>query len=123
RWAVTGTPLENSIKDLVSVFGFVKPGLLRETDSTEAIRKSIKPFVLRRRQEEVLKDLPELREQDVEIELGELQRVAYDCAERAGIVQLNEKGETITVTHVFALINRLRQICNFDPTTGASAKA
>jgi len=122
RWALTGTPLENSVKDLVSVFGFVRPGLIRETDSAAAIRTAIKPYVLRRRQDEVLKDLPELREQDVEIELGASQREAYDQAEREGVIKLNEKGDTVNVTHVLALINELRKICNFDPASGASAK-
>ncbi len=43
-------------------------------------------------------------------------------AEDEGIVHLNEMGDTITVQHVFELVMRLKQICNFDPATGASAK-
>jgi superfamily II DNA or RNA helicase len=123
RWALTGTPLENSKADLVSICDFVRPGLVKESDSEIRIRSSVKPYVLRRRKEEVLKDLPSKREQDIEIELGDLQREAYDRAERKGIIELNEKGDTITVTHVFALITRLRQICNFEQTSGESAKS
>jgi superfamily II DNA or RNA helicase len=123
RWALTGTPLENSIKDLVSVFGFVRSSLVKETDSAERVRTAIKPYMLRRRQEEVLKDLPEKVEQDIEIELGDEQREAYRQAEQKGIIELNEKGDSITVTHVFALISKLRQICNFEPVSGKSAKA
>jgi superfamily II DNA or RNA helicase/HJR/Mrr/RecB family endonuclease len=123
RWALTGTPLENSIKDLISVFGFVRSGLIRESHTMTEIRESIKPYMLRRRQEEVVRDLPKMIGQDIEIELGDQQREAYDRAEQEGIVELNEKGESITITHVFALINKLRQICNFHPITSESAKA
>ena len=47
---------------------------------------------------------------------------AYELAENEGVVHLNELGDTITVQHVFQLVMRLKQICNFDPLTGASAK-
>ena len=43
-------------------------------------------------------------------------------AEKEGVVHLNELGDTITVQHVFELVLRLKQICNFDPRTGESAK-
>jgi superfamily II DNA or RNA helicase len=122
RWALTGTPLENSTNDLVSIFGFIRPRLISETDSQARIRESIKPYMLRRRQEEVLPDLPEMIAQDIEIELGDQQREAYDRALREGEFELDEKGDSVTITHVFALINRLRQICNFHPVSGESAK-
>src|SRR6185295_5778527 len=50
------------------------------------------------------------------------QRASDELAETEGIIQLNELGETITVQHVFQLVLRLKQICNFDPRTGESAK-
>ena len=59
---------------------------------------------------------------DVEVPLTDAQRYAYDRAENDGIVHLNELGQTITVQHVFQLVMRLKQICNFDPLTGESAK-
>jgi SNF2 family DNA or RNA helicase len=123
RWALTGTPLENTIGDLVSILEFVRPGLIKQIDNGERIRTAVKPYLLRRRQEEVLQELPEKTEQDIEVELGDVQREAYDRAEREGVVQLNEKGDSVTITHVFALINKLRQICNFDQVSGQSAKA
>jgi SNF2 family DNA or RNA helicase len=43
-------------------------------------------------------------------------------AENEGIINLNNMGEQITIQHVFELVLRLKQICNFDPLTGASAK-
>src|SRR5207244_3449410 len=47
---------------------------------------------------------------------------AYDLAEKDGVIRLNSMGDTITVQHVFELILRLKQICNFDPLTRESAK-
>ncbi|MBC8276253.1 MAG: restriction endonuclease [Chloroflexi bacterium] len=121
RWALTGTPLENKLEDVISIFEFVCPKLLRR-DHAEFIIDRMKPYLLRRRAEEVLDDLPDKSEQDIEIELESTQRETYDRMEAEGVLELNEKGDSITVTHVFALINRLRQICNFDPVTEASAK-
>jgi SNF2 family DNA or RNA helicase len=59
---------------------------------------------------------------DAYLELTPAQRESYDLAEREGIVRLNSLGETISVQHVFELVMRLKQICNFDPLTGHSAK-
>jgi SNF2 family DNA or RNA helicase len=60
--------------------------------------------------------------QDVHLELAPGQKEAYELAETEGVVHLNDLGETITVQHVFELVMRLKQICNFDPRTGQSAK-
>lgn len=135
RWALTGTPLENRIEDLVSIFDFVRPGLFRNREEDlfgehtdlaptggTTVPRMIAPHLLRRRAEDVLPELPEKSEQDVKIELGVAQRETYDRMETEGVIELNARGDSITVTHIFALINRLRQICNFDPVTGASAK-
>ena len=59
---------------------------------------------------------------DVVLELTPAQRRSYDLAEKEGVVRLNDLGDTITVQHVFELVMRLKQICNFDPLTGESAK-
>jgi SNF2 family DNA or RNA helicase len=59
---------------------------------------------------------------DSYLELTPAQRESYDLAENEGVVRLNALGATITVQHVFELVMRLKQICNFDPATGASAK-
>src|SRR5262249_10585407 len=59
---------------------------------------------------------------DSYLELTTAQRAAYEKAEKEGVIQLNSLGDTITVQHVFELVMRLKQICNFDPATGQSAK-
>lgn len=121
RWALTGTPLENKVEDVVSIFQFVQPGLLRSDDQS-SVTRHIGPYMLRRRTEEVRLDLPDKSDQDIPIQLDAGQRRTYDQMEDEGVVELNAKGDSITVTHVFALISRLRQICNFDPVDGRSAK-
>jgi SNF2 family DNA or RNA helicase len=124
RWGLSGTPLENRIEDVHSIFAFLKPGLLDPSElSPAAVRSKIEAHFLRRRKEDVLKDLPpKYPPQDQWLELTDAQRSAYDRAEQEGIVQL-KSGEKVTVQHVLALITRLKQICNFDPETGESAKA
>ena len=78
--------------------------------------------ILRRVKEEVASDMPPKVIHDAFVELTPAQRETYERAERDGIIQLNSKGDTLTVQHVFELIMRLKQICNFDPLTGESAK-
>ncbi|MBN1974819.1 MAG: restriction endonuclease [Sedimentisphaerales bacterium] len=122
RWALTGTPLENKIDDVISIFKFVEPNLVDYTDSEEFICKQIRPYILRRRTDEVDIELPEKFEQDVEITLDSEHHNVYTKMENEGVVELNEMGDQITAQHVFALINKLRQFCNFCPISGASAK-
>lgn len=125
RWALTGTPLENRLEDIVNIFRFVKPGLFSSRDlftlSTRLVRESVKPYVLRRRKDEALKDLPEKVVDTTLLELTEKQRQAYEKAENEGIVRLKSTSN-VTVQHVLALIQYLKQICNFDPDSGESAK-
>ena len=78
--------------------------------------------ILRRVKEEVATDMPPKVIHDVYLELTPAQRLSYERAENDGIVQLNALGEKISVQHVFELVMRLKQICNFDPATGDSAK-
>jgi SNF2 family DNA or RNA helicase len=77
---------------------------------------------LRRRRAEVLDDLPPKLALPVLIDLAPAQRVAYERAERDGIVRLASLGTELRINHVLELILRLKQICNFCPETGSSAK-
>jgi len=70
----------------------------------------------------VLPQLPPKIVSEIPLSLNATQRKHYDRAEKEGIIQLKESGESITVGHVLALIVKLKQICNFCPLDGSSAK-
>jgi SNF2 family DNA or RNA helicase len=121
-WALTGTPIENSVEDLVGIFEFVAPGQINATMKPRAVGRAASDYVLRRTKDQVLTDLPPKLFRDAEVELTAEQAASYELAEVDGIVRLRELKHEITIQHVFELILRLKQICNFDPTTGASSK-
>jgi SNF2 family DNA or RNA helicase len=78
--------------------------------------------VLRRTKDQVLTELPPKLFRDADLDLTPQQRETYRLAEGDGVLRLTELGHSITIQHVFELVLRLKQICNFDPATGASAK-
>ena len=121
-WALTGTPIENKPEDLVNLFAFVDPGRIPPETPVKKLAALTADCILRRVKEDVLTDMPPKTIRDAILELTPAQREAYARAEKDGVVHLNELGETITVQHVFELVMRLKQICNFDPLTGQSAK-
>lgn len=122
NWALSGTPIENSITDLYSIFEFLQPKLLQPDMPVAQIKDLLRDYILRRTKEQAAPDLPPKLVRDVAIELGARQRESYDRAEQEGVIFLKSLGRQITVRHVFELIIRLKQICNFDPATGESAK-
>jgi SNF2 family DNA or RNA helicase len=121
-WALTGTPIENSTEDLVNLFAFVDEGRIPPDTPAKRLPILIGDSILRRIKEDVLQDMPPKTIRDVTLELTPAQKEAYQLAEKDGVVHLNELGDTITVQHIFELVMRLKQICNFDPRTGQSAK-
>lgn len=123
-WALTGTPLENSVDDLLSIMEFVHPEAASKATTFESLRKLVRTCMLRRRLEDpdVGLELPPMLNEEVAIELTQAQRGEYDRIESEGIRALNNRGDTVTVHHVFALIRALTQVCNFDAVTGESAK-
>jgi SNF2 family DNA or RNA helicase len=121
-WALTGTPVENRMEDLVALFEFLQPKLLRPDLPPASVRAWTAPYVLRRTKEMVLDQLPPKVIRDTYIDLGPNQRRSYLQAEKKGILKLNELGESLRIGNVFQLILRLKQICNRDPVTGESSK-
>lgn len=121
-WALSGTPLENRLDDLISVLDFVAPGRFHSGIFASGLRRLLGEVQLRRRRADVLHDLPPKLSVEVLLELEPRQRAAYERAEREGLVRLNALGADIRIYHVLELILRLKQICNFCPETGASAK-
>ncbi|HKA55991.1 MAG TPA: restriction endonuclease, partial [Candidatus Binatia bacterium] len=125
-WALTGTPLENSEEELASLLEFVTP--LSEGEPSRrlvpgsALRERQAQVQLRRKKVEVLPQLPPKIVSRIVLKLEGAQRENYQRAEREGIIYLREQGEAARVENVLALITRLKQMCNFCPATGQSAK-
>ena len=121
-WALTGTPVENSADDLVGIFEFLQPGYLTPGMKPRRMGTLAADYIIRRTKDKVLTDLPPKMFRDVEIELSSAQRETYRLAEEEGVLRLTDMGPGLTIQHVFELVMRLKQICNFDPLTGESAK-
>ncbi len=131
RLALTGTPVENSLRDLWAIFAFVEPGLLGSESSfrrrfevpiaendevtTATLRSRLEPFLLRRTKEDVAPELPDRTEVSLACELSPLQRRLYrgvaEAARRDVFALVEQQGIENSTVHVLAALTRLRQIC------------
>ena len=125
--ALTGTPIENNIYDLWSIFDFLMPHYLFDYEDFkdsyehneeyyEIVRDKVAPFILRRRKEDVLKDLPEKYEVIITTEMSQEQRKLYDAFRLQAKEQLKSSDGGSKIVEVLSIITRLRQIC-VDPST------
>lgn len=121
-WAMTGTPIENSVSDLLAIFRFVKLDLLNQAMNRAQIHGLMKPYFLRRRKKDVLREMPPVILQDIPIELSPQQEKAYMNVwnERHELIRRGTK--RVSSTAIFALITKLKQICNYDAESGESSK-
>lgn len=129
RLAITGTPIENRLDDLWSIFHFLIPQLLGERKAFQAqislsesnhrflqkIKKKLTPFVIRRTKEVIAAQLPEKLEQTVWIEMEEEQRQFYEAflrKSRQGLLKkIEEGGVKSHRLEILETLLRLRQIC------------
>ena len=119
-FALSGTPIENHLGELWSIFQIVLPGLLPAKKefmklSTERVAQFIKPFVMRRRKEEVLTELPDLIEVVYKNELEDQQKAIYlaqlqQMQERLG--QVSDSEFQRNRVEILTGLMRLRQICD-----------
>ncbi|MCH3963112.1 MAG: DEAD/DEAH box helicase [Clostridium sp.] len=134
RFALTGTPVENSVMELWSIFDFIMPGYLydekrfsvryykrfkEEPVVIEDLNRLVKPFILRRRKKDVIRELPDKIERTIMVDMGDRQKKVYgtyaghvlDLVEKK--VKDNEfKNSKI---EILAYITKLRQLC-LDPS-------
>ena len=147
RYALTGTPIENRLAELWSIFDYLMPGFLYDYSqfqsefevpivkndddaARERLRKMTSPFILRRRKRDVLKDLPEKLEEIRYANMEDKQRQLYDAQVVRMRKDLQSKDDASfrqSRIQILAELTRIRQIC-CDPTllfsdyNGASAK-
>ncbi len=122
-WALTGTPLENNIEDIASIFGFVKPKTISKYDFPREIKEKIDQFTIRRRKREVLKELPDVIEQTVRISLTPIQWTTYENTRSEQYKYIKQLDKKEKISGILALITELKKITNFDSYSEESSKA
>ena len=134
--ALTGTPLENNVMELWSIFDFIMPGYLANNKkfqtlynikdmkeesikSLDRLNKQIKYFILRRKKKDVVKDLPDKIENNIYIDLNPIQKKIYAAEVQKTKDSLNDiiatEGFEKSKFKILQLLTKLRQIC-VDPS-------
>ena len=125
--ALTGTPIENRLEDLWSVFDIINPGLLGTLNdfhrrfsgaeeggsAAQALKMLIRPFILRRLKGQVLDDLPELTEQTIIIEPTAKEAAFYESVRRRALAHLDDgpQGKGQKRFNILTELTRLRRAC------------
>lgn len=135
KMIMTGTPLENHLGELWNLFQFINPGLLaspqifqerfvnpiekyKDEKRREQLKRLIKPFILRRRKDDVLKELPAKTEITLTVELSDAERAFYEALRREAVAKLEampeqDGNEGARHLRILAEIMRLRRAaCN-----------
>ena len=125
RFALTGTPMENNLTELWSIFDFILPNYLYSKEvfeskfifsrkgDLEELKLLIKPFLLRRTKNEVMKELPDKIEKKFIVDMTIAQKAVYKSYIKA--VRDKMKNSSEGKIEVFSYLTRLRQIC-LDPS-------
>jgi len=130
NWALTGTPIQNNVNDLITICHILRIPVAEPRQehhllanrlsrfptvppSNEYLRRAIEPYFLRRRKQDVFHDLPCKLRTDEWLELDPDQRAEYEAALADGRRSFRSKEKEFTRIHVFALLHRLKRICNF----------
>ena len=120
KFALTGTPIENNLMELWSIFDFIMPGYLYNKSKFKSIfvnndkniielKNLIKPFILRRTKKEVIAELPDKIEQKIIIDLEKEHKRAYKGYVNLITRKIKENNQdNITV---FSYLTKLRQLC------------
>lgn len=134
-FALSGTPLENRIEEIWAIFQVVMPGFLPKREKfnkmePSVISRLIQPFIMRRKKEDVLEELPEKMEITVYNQLADDQKVIYLAQlelMQKQVLDMDSAALSRSRIEILAGITRLRQICNtpalfMDDYKGSSGK-
>lgn len=121
-FALTGTPIENHLNELWSIFDTVLPGYFGsitsfkdrylKNDEYSVLKALIKPFIMRRMKKDVLKELPEKIEKDIFIELEPFQKRIYSSFINNNKAQIKNSDKIEPFT-MLKFLSQLRQICTY----------
>ena len=117
-WALSGTPVERDAEDLAVLMSLLDERRFSVDDRLlrpSALRSRARPYMLRRRKDEVLRELPPVIESEEELELSQAQKAAYHNAVRT-------QGRRGANFSYLALFNELRMLCDLEPKSGSSIK-
>lgn len=126
RVATTGTPIENHLGELWNLFEFLNPGLLgsfqrfnekytipitkaNDNERRQQLRRLIQPFILRRRKEEVLEELPPKTEVTLTVELSAPERAFYEALRQRALEQIDDSEGPNKRFQILAELMKLRQ--------------
>ena len=126
KFALTGTPIENNLLELWSIFDFVMPGYLYNKnrfqerfigtrEGTVALKKMIQPFILRRLKKNVMMELPDKIEKKYYVEMNEEQKKVYSSYIADIKEKMNDKDINKDKITIFSYLTKLRQLC-LDPS-------
>lgn len=126
KFALTGTPIENNLLELWSIFDFIMPGYLysltkfnaifiKDPEQVENLKRMIKPFILRRTKSQVIKELPPKIEKEFYVEMGKAQKNTYGIYVEEIKKRLQEKKDIKNKITIFSYLTKLRQLC-LDPS-------
>jgi len=125
----TGTPIENHLGELWNLFNFLNPGLLggesffqdnyaipieknKDKEKRQQLKRLIQPFILRRRKNDVLHELPPKTEITLTVELSEEERAFYEALRQSAVENIESMGEDPTSRFaILAELMKLRQAC------------
>jgi len=130
RLITTGTPVENHLEELWTLFHFLNPGLLgthhrfkkmfsvpiegnQDKGASQRLRKLIRPFILRRLKTEVLKELPEKTEITLQVEMSRDEAILYEAQRLKSLENIHRTDDSSGQKHfrILAELTRLRLLC------------
>ncbi|HKK99299.1 MAG TPA: DEAD/DEAH box helicase [Desulfotignum sp.] len=130
RLITTGTPVENRLEELWTLFHFLNPGLLgtyhrfkqmfivpiegnQDKEASQRLKKLIRPFLLRRLKNEVLRELPEKTEINLQVEMSRDEAILYEAQRRNSLEKIDNADDSPGQKRLRILteLTRLRQLC------------